>query len=183
MVVVTARCEEAAEVYAKALRAKAGTVLRESHIDLEVLGVTDPVSGGQSVHVGSGGATVNALLTVAEHLTARKGEATVNGDVLRGVHVLVVHAGGEEQNVPPFLPYTKAFDSVSTTDALHVDRLLHALALMCEGAAPGLWVCSTQGILTSTEWQMPSRSPRGGVTVFAALGSYQEAAAHGGVEP
>ena len=151
VVVVTARTEASTNTYVQALRKRAAAVYGDK-FDLEVLGVTDPIGfDGTPIHVGSGGATVNALLVASEWLTARQGEATVSGEILRGVHVLVVHAGGEEQHVPPFFPYAKAFDSPSTTEALKIDRLLRALENMCAGANPGLWVCSTQGILSSSE--------------------------------
>jgi len=207
IVVVTARTEPSTNTYVEALKKRAAAVYGEKQLDLEILGVTDPVSilDGQPIHVGSGGATVNALLVAAEHLTARQGEATVSGEILKGVHVLVVHAGGEEQHAPPFFPYAKAFDSPSTTAALHIDRLLRALEAMCAGANPGLWVCSTQGILSSSEyvdasmrclamisvispfcflvwvrgWLFSRRCQQRGVTVFAASGSYEEAKDHG----
>ena len=106
---VTASTDVAAEVYRCAIHARAvqlfGTSLQG--IDLEVLGVSDPCVQGRQLRVGSGGATVNALLVAAEHLTARMGEATVSSDALRGAHVVVVHAGGEEQHVPPFFPFAK----------------------------------------------------------------------------
>lgn len=42
-------------------------------------------------HVGSGGATLNALLVAAEHLSARAGCTVVTSDVLLKAWILILH--------------------------------------------------------------------------------------------
>lgn len=51
-----------------------------------LLTVEDP-----QAHVGSGGATLNALLVAAEHLSARAGHTVVSSDVLQGARLLILH--------------------------------------------------------------------------------------------
>eukprot|EP00058_Branchiostoma_floridae_P019145 XP_002604634.1 hypothetical protein BRAFLDRAFT_92868 [Branchiostoma floridae] len=57
--------------------------------DTLLLTVEDP-----KAHVGSGGATLNALLIVAEHLSARSHFTVVNSDVLSDADVLIMHIDG-----------------------------------------------------------------------------------------
>lgn len=43
--------------------------------------------------LGSGGATLNALLVAAEHLSNRAGHTVVTADVLDDAHILLLHTG------------------------------------------------------------------------------------------
>uniref|UniRef100_A0A8C7QDA9 L-fucose kinase n=1 Tax=Oncorhynchus mykiss TaxID=8022 RepID=A0A8C7QDA9_ONCMY len=54
-----------------------------------LLTVSDPQEPG----LGSGGATLNALLVAAEHLSARAGYTVVTADVLDDAHILILHTG------------------------------------------------------------------------------------------
>ncbi|XP_027475902.1 L-fucose kinase isoform X4 [Zalophus californianus] len=53
-----------------------------------LLAVEDP-----ETRVGSGGATLNALLVAAEHLSARAGFTVVTSDVLHSARILILHMG------------------------------------------------------------------------------------------
>ncbi|XP_034494770.1 L-fucose kinase isoform X2 [Ailuropoda melanoleuca] len=53
-----------------------------------LLAVEDP-----ETRVGSGGATLNALLVAAEHLSARAGFTVVTADVLHSARILILHMG------------------------------------------------------------------------------------------
>ncbi|CAH3182946.1 unnamed protein product, partial [Porites evermanni] len=54
--------------------------------DVLVLTLEDP-----KARVGSGGATVNALLVVTEHLSAKAGYETLNLSVLENANILIMH--------------------------------------------------------------------------------------------
>ncbi|GCB64857.1 hypothetical protein scyTo_0011810 [Scyliorhinus torazame] len=51
-----------------------------------LLTVEDP-----EIRVGSGGATLNALLVAAEHLSAKAGYTVVTSDVLQTARILILH--------------------------------------------------------------------------------------------
>ena len=55
-----------------------------------LLAVPDP----SSERVGSGGATLNALLTVSEYLSARAGLSYIDPEILQDSKILIIHSGG-----------------------------------------------------------------------------------------
>jgi hypothetical protein len=55
-----------------------------------LLTIADPWSNTGS-GVGSGGATINALLYTVEHLCARKGHQVLSPDVLSDADILIIH--------------------------------------------------------------------------------------------
>ncbi|XP_078608481.1 L-fucose kinase-like isoform X1 [Branchiostoma floridae x Branchiostoma japonicum] len=119
--------------------------------DTLLLTVEDP-----KAHVGSGGATLNALLIVAEHLSARSHFTVVNSDVLSDADVLIMHMGRDF----PYNPCGKAFTTLPATltadtavgyDGLfcNLDSLLDTMTRkISPGSPPGVWVCSTDMLLT-----------------------------------
>uniref|UniRef100_A0A674IWP1 L-fucose kinase n=1 Tax=Terrapene triunguis TaxID=2587831 RepID=A0A674IWP1_9SAUR len=103
--------------------------------------------------VGSGGATLNALLVAAEHLSARAGCTVVTADVLREARILILHMGRDF----PFDDCSRAFTCLPVEDpdapaealTCNLDSLLGTMThQLCRGSPPGVWVCSTDMLLT-----------------------------------
>lgn len=117
--------------------------------DTILLTVEDPKS-----QVGSGGATLNALLVVAEHISAKMGYTVVNSDVLNTSLILIVHMGRSFPNDPcgrafvslPLIPE----DSGKGCESLvcNLDLLLETLTTKFAPCSPkGVWVCSSDMFL------------------------------------
>lgn len=86
VIILTCQYKDSVEVFQRELEVRqkreqipAGTLL---------LAVEDPES-----RVGSGGATLNALLVAAEHLSARAGFTVITSDVLHSARILILHMG------------------------------------------------------------------------------------------
>ncbi|XP_021373527.1 L-fucose kinase-like isoform X1 [Mizuhopecten yessoensis] len=119
--------------------------------DVLLLTVEDPKSS-----VGSGGATINALLTVTEYLSAQRGYSIINPDVLQEAKVLILHCGRNY----PYEPCGRAFitlpasltspeyDGMTTNLDLLLKNLTEKLAVK---SPPGIWVSSTDMILSIPE--------------------------------
>ncbi|XP_048578770.1 L-fucose kinase [Nematostella vectensis] len=120
--------------------------------DTLLLALEDP-----KARVGSGGATLNALLVVTEHLSAQAGFLTVESKVLRDADILIMHMGRNY----PFSACGRAF---TTLPAKYNDRspvmlydslvdvfgsLLYLLTYtVCPDSPSGVWVCSTDQMLS-----------------------------------
>eukprot|EP01052_Picozoa_sp_SAG31_P015513 SAG31_NODE_999_length_10457_cov_3.482622_9_plen_284_part_00 len=111
--------------------------------------------------VGSGGATLNALLAVTEQLSARRGTGTLEPTVLQDSHILIVH-GATNYHVPAANHVGKAFSALpavasgagSTAPLLtKIDLIFQVLACWVEGAAPGVWVSTSEFFLNLPEGQ------------------------------
>ncbi|ELT87342.1 hypothetical protein CAPTEDRAFT_168598 [Capitella teleta] len=146
-IVLTCQDKEGAKTFNEELKyhQQSGVIAKETLI----LTVEDPKSS-----VGSGGATLNALLVVAEHLSALQGFTVVNGDVLNGAHILILHMGrhfpcdpcGRAFTILPLercSPSNQSTNLVSNFDVL-LDAVTHKLA---RDSPPGIWVCSTDMLL------------------------------------
>ncbi|XP_072291330.1 L-fucose kinase [Eucyclogobius newberryi] len=134
--------------------------------------------------LGSGGATLNALLVAAEHLSNGAGHTVVTADVLDDAHVLILHTGRDFPWssccrafcwIPVENPDLKVQAPVCCLDVL-LDRLSNQI---CPGSPPGVWVCSTDMMLSippdfSLSWEGFS-----GVRVLALPGEITYAANHG----
>nr|XP_058947533.1 L-fucose kinase-like [Pocillopora verrucosa] len=114
--------------------------------DTLVLALEDPRGG-----VGSGGATLNALLVVTEHLSAKAGFQVANESVLENANILLMHMGGDF----PFSPCGRFFNTLPAKhseeskenlyDALvtNFDYMLHVISETLSANAPaGVWICS-----------------------------------------
>lgn len=116
---------------------------------VKTLVVEDPAS-----NIGSGAATLNALLVVTEFLSAHSGYTVVSPDVLEKSRILILHHGREYA----FEPRGKAFMSILGIHAASVDQvsghsanlenILNLASQMHQNGPPGVWVCSTDMILT-----------------------------------
>uniref|UniRef100_A0A8C5BCZ9 L-fucose kinase n=1 Tax=Gadus morhua TaxID=8049 RepID=A0A8C5BCZ9_GADMO len=134
--------------------------------------------------LGSGGATLNALLVAAEHLSARAGHTVVTADVLEHSHILVLHTGRDY----PWGGCSRAFSWLAeeaasprlTAPVCCVDQLLDRLdTQICPGSPPGVWVCSTDMLLSLPLDYAPSWEGFSGVRVLALPGDPSFAAHHG----
>ena len=116
--------------------------------DLIILCIEDPQDG-----IGSGGATLNALLTLTEHLSAQHGFTVVTSDVLKHSRVLMMHSGRYFPFDPccrsfvslPLLPVDREPDYLVT----NFDALYHLVTIqLAHDTPPGLWICSCDMMLS-----------------------------------
>ncbi|KAG7256593.1 hypothetical protein CRUP_024425 [Coryphaenoides rupestris] len=146
-----------------------------------LLTVADP-----EARLGSGGATLNALLVAAEHLSARAGFTVVTADVLDHAHILILHTGRDF----PWGGCSRAFSWLAEEEegesrsvqgpVCCVDRLLACLdTQICPGSPPGVWVCSTDMLLSIPANYALSWEGFSGVRVLALPGDPSFAANHG----
>ncbi|KAK5866758.1 hypothetical protein PBY51_011308 [Eleginops maclovinus] len=133
--------------------------------------------------LGSGGATLNALLVAAEHLSNRAGHTVVTADVLDDAHILILHTGRDF----PWGSCSRAFCWLPTEAPGPVQAPLCVLDLLllrlrdqvCPGSPPGVWVCSTDSILHLPQDFVLSWEGFSGVRVLALPGDISYAADHG----
>eukprot|EP00047_Mylnosiga_fluctuans_P004512 m.234963 g.234963 ORF g.234963 m.234963 type:complete len:1084 (-) comp12747_c0_seq1:63-3314(-) len=138
-----------------------------------------------NARVGSGGATLNALLVVTELLSALAGQTVVHSETLENARILILHLGGA------FLcdPCGKAFTTVAATQtngahqalACNVDFLLETVDRLRADAPPGVWVCSTEMFLTlpASHLKIDWSKIKSGFVVFSGLTDAAYAANHG----
>ncbi|XP_020504500.3 L-fucose kinase [Labrus bergylta] len=134
--------------------------------------------------LGSGGATLNALLVAAEHLSSRAGHTVVTADVLDDAHILILHTGRDF----PWSSCSRAFcwlpaerpEQRVQAPVCCVDLLLDCLTnQVCPGSPPGVWVCSTDMVLTVPPEFVLSWDGFSGVRVLALPGDVSYATNHG----
>ncbi|XP_037265116.1 L-fucose kinase isoform X1 [Falco rusticolus] len=144
-----------------------------------LLAVEDPWA-----RLGSGGATLNALLVAAEHLSARAGCTVVTADVLRDARILILHTGRDFS----FDDCGRAFtclpveepDAPAEALVCNLDSLLGTMThRLCVGSPPGVWVCSTDMLLTMPSSPGINWDGFQGVRVIAVPGSQAYARDHG----
>lgn len=173
---VTADTRRQADYYVRQLRCRPGLKCRE------IVGVCTSIDAAGS-RLGSGGATLHALLTVAERLSAAAGDETCGADRLRGKKVLILHSGASGLNGGAlWLPVPL---DAGGGPAASVDVVLSAVNGAAATSGPGVWVCSgelllssaTRAALASLDWTAGGR--RGAVTALAVPGSGAVAAKHG----
>ncbi|XP_032926040.1 L-fucose kinase isoform X1 [Catharus ustulatus] len=144
-----------------------------------LLAVEDPWA-----HLGSGGATLNALLVAAEHLSARAGYTVVTADVLRDARILILHMGRDFSFDDCGRAFTclPAEEPGAAAEALvcNLDSLLGTMThRLCVGSPPGVWVCSTDMLLTVPSTPGINWDGFQGVRVIAVPGSPAYARNHG----
>ncbi|XP_048402241.1 L-fucose kinase [Stegostoma tigrinum] len=147
--------------------------------DVVLLTVEDP-----QTRVGSGGATLNALLVAAEHLSAKAGYTVVTSDVLQTARILILHMGRDF----PFDDCGRSFtclplenyDSKAEALVCNIDVLLHIMTYkLGPGCTPGVWVCSTDMILTVPSCPDICWEGFAGVKVVSVPGTVSYARNHG----
>ncbi|CAF1274250.1 unnamed protein product [Adineta steineri] len=146
VIVVTAQDQETAYAFDFILRQRQRYGLIDK--STTILTVNDPQE-----KLGSGGATLNALLVVTEHLSAKAGYSLVNTNVLHSAHILILHSGRT-------FPYDACHRSLATLPArfgphrpwllTNLDLLLHDFNnLIASSQLPyGVWVSSTDAFIT-----------------------------------
>lgn len=152
--------------------------------DVAFLVVEDP-----KPNIGSGSATLNAMLRVAEFLAAREGMTVVSEDTLCSFHILILHMG---RTTFPFCPYGHGFmphpspspsPSPERTETwTNFDELMLFLDRLCAGTPPGVWVASTDMLLTSSDGIISenlSHSFEEGITVVTVSCPPEHAILHG----
>ncbi|XP_033113326.1 L-fucose kinase-like [Anneissia japonica] len=147
-IALTCRNKVDAHVYQRELEMRKKKGLIDKNV--VIVTVEDPEGS-----VGSGGATLNALLVLAEHLSAKKNFTVLNVDVLSGARILILHVGSDYV----FDACSKAFVTLPVTmktieeegyDSLvcNLDYILHFMTFkIAVNAPPGVWVCSTEMLL------------------------------------
>ncbi|XP_037538541.1 L-fucose kinase [Nematolebias whitei] len=134
--------------------------------------------------LGSGGATLNALLVAAEHLSSRAGHTVVTADVLDEAHILILHTGRDFpwsscSRAFCWLPEERSEQKVQAPVCV-LDLLLDRLSTqICPGSPPGVWVCSTDMILSIPPDFVLSWDGFSGVRVLAVPGDVSFAVDHG----
>ncbi|XP_052231243.1 L-fucose kinase-like isoform X2 [Dreissena polymorpha] len=116
--------------------------------DVFLLTVEDPKQD-----VGSGGATINALLTVAEYISAQRGYNVLSTEILKDSYILILHNGRGYTYDSCGRPFTCVPAQFHTSDhdglICMVDLLMKLITekiAVCAG--PGVWVSSVDMILS-----------------------------------
>ena len=116
--------------------------------NLVIFCIEDPQEG-----IGSGGATLNALLIVTERLSFQNGFTVVTSDVLKNARILLMHTGRYFSNGPcsrsfvclPLSPETGESECLVS----NFDVLYHIVTTqLSDGSPPGLWICSCDTLLS-----------------------------------
>lgn len=176
VIVVTAANEKQAALYEKEMlfRQKRGLIPQETAI----LTVADPVG----VRIGSGGATLNALLAAAEDLSARAGRSVLDPDVVRSSRVLIIHSGGDSRRIPQASAYGKAFSLLPIPDGhgelfAPIDLLIRDMTRVCSSVETGVFVASCDIVLHLPESDF--NWPRQGVVGLAIPADASYGTRHG----
>ena len=188
--VAQAKAFQAELSYRKALGALAGVGPHTI-----VMAVPDPHpqpanvwEGGTAV--GSGGATLNAILGVTEQLSARRGTGTLDASVLQTHRILVLHTA-TSRCIPAVGGVGKAFctlpaEIVSQEEAgqgtgglvTNLDLVLHMMSRWVGDADAGVWVCSTEFFMAVPEKLAPIQWTNG-ITAVALPCDASVGAQHG----
>ncbi|XP_041455292.1 L-fucose kinase-like [Lytechinus variegatus] len=181
-IVITCQKKESARAFQEELENRQ----RKGHVDPQTLLLTveDPLS-----KVGSGGATLNALLVVAEHLSQQQGYTVVNSDVLAEAKILILHVG----EAFPFDPCGRGFVTLpckySSSETIgydglvtNIDSIIHTISTKLSVESPaGVWVSSTDMLLTipSSGQKIDWSSSEDSAYIFAVPASDTYAKNHG----
>ena len=181
-IAVTAPTQEAANEVCRMLP----SALRESTVLLAVPDAT-------SLKVGSGAATLNALLTVAEELSARAGFSTLSAEPLRDARVLVLHSGASARGGSPNPCLPQALTTLPTVGTVPgeaeavsmAEWAVRTASRLFDDMPPGLVVCSTDSLLLLPSAVAVQRAVLGEVAgaVVAVPQSLKVAAEHGVCAP
>ena len=144
----------------------------------EVLVVPDPGDDGGG-GVGSGGATLNALLVATEHLSARAGHTTVVSDLLFTARILIVHLGPALLPLPTGLQYIADDEAQLAVPATNLERTLEVASRLVRDQE-GVLVASAD-ILLQGRLELEEVSLASGDIVLPTLTSSPEYASQHGV--
>ena len=95
--------------------------------------------GGGGGGVGSGGATLNALLVGVEHLSARAGHSTVVAELLTTARILILHVGPALLPLPAGLLYVGEGRGVEDTSlpATNIQRTVEVASVLAKSFTAG----------------------------------------------
>ncbi|CAH2323870.1 L-fucose kinase isoform X1 [Pelobates cultripes] len=177
VVVLTCQYEDSVHAFQRELETrKSHGVLPPETI---LLTVEDP-----QARVGSGGATLNALLVAAEHLSARAGYTVVSSDVLNDARILILHVGRDFL----FDDCGRGFTVLPVEDpeapveclTCNLDSLLATMRYqLCPGSPSGVWICSTDMVLTLPSNPRIEWAQFRGARVISLPGTPEYAKKHG----
>ena len=144
----------------------------------EVLVVPDPGDGESGGGVGSGGATLNALLVVTEHLSAVSGHTTLVSDLLYTARILIVHLGPALLPLPTGLQYIAEDDTAeSVVPSTNLERTIE-LATRLVRDNEGVLVASAD-ILLEGRLEVEELSLTGDIVIPTVKSSAEYASQHG----
>lgn len=148
-----------------------------------ILAIHDP-----ALKIGSGAATLNGLLVVGEHLSARDHKTYIDTELIKKCRILLLHVGGELQQVPPCNYCGKALSPLPVEEidgdlVAPIDILISNVNLLVASLPPGLLVASTEAILSlhdvpaygtdNNPWYLP------GVTILTLPVEISQGTLHG----
>ncbi|CAL4121112.1 unnamed protein product, partial [Meganyctiphanes norvegica] len=147
----------------------------------------DVYASNKTTGVGSGGATLNALLVAIERLSALKHYTTIRNDIVYNSRILIIHCGRSLAHYPggsAFLPVSPKLSCVpSDVYALPPTLLLHALWMttkLSTKSANGVWVTSVDAFLPgSPHMTVPETKDIKGAVLFVVKSSIEHAVNHG----
>jgi len=180
--IVTAANEEQAKAYREqlAIRRDLGQISRVG----EILVLADP----EGCRIGSGGSTILCLLEVITRELRRLGKKPTSPsawkEALAGVHVLIVHAGGDARRLPAYSPCGKIFipvpgESDSALGLTLLDRQLpRYLSLPAPADGSGQVVVTTGDVFLDFD-SSRLRFGRKGITAIGCFADPKLASAHG----
>ena len=175
VICITAHLASTAEALAKELQYYSGVSCDK------IIAVSD-LAGAK---MGSGGATLDALVMVVEHLSSLNGDPYHNEQRLKGKRILILHTGGNTYNPASWLPSTQcASDGRPQTAIELLFQTLHAIGTPPKDEDCELWVCSSEMLVTSgldlvesvesaLDWSQR------GMTIFSQAIPVHQAASHG----
>ncbi|XP_047135189.1 L-fucose kinase isoform X1 [Hydra vulgaris] len=149
-IVITCSDPDSAQSFQKEVEIRQQKML----IDPEtiILCVVDP-----RPNIGSGGATLNAILHITEHISALQGYTVISSDVLQNKHILIVHMGLSTPYTacsPAFISLPAFIENVDNTGAkfsslatLFDIFLLMAVNIISKDSPAGFWVCNCDRML------------------------------------
>lgn len=194
MAVTGAQADVAEAVAALRLRQERGVGTHESGLTSGTTFVAAPdFAPSTTAPLGSGAATLNALLVLAEHLSAQEGYSFVESQVVQRGLIAIVHLGGRDRpRVPPADPVPKALALLPLAPVAGrqeqsepqqegdevvaaIDLLLAGLVRLCHGLESGVVVGSTEALLVVPD---EGEGQLGGVSPDCATLLAVEAPAH-----
>ncbi|KAK3858192.1 hypothetical protein Pcinc_035600 [Petrolisthes cinctipes] len=142
---------------------------------------------GPTTGVGSGGATINAILVAAERLSAQLHHTTVTSEVVEGSRILVVHIGRHLPHTPGGSVLLRVSPSLScvppracTTPPTLLQHNIWMATKMSSKTGAGVWVTSLDTFIPNTaDLRPPLIEGCKGAVVVTQAASLQHAALHG----
>uniref|UniRef100_A0A7I5E748 GHMP_kinases_N domain-containing protein n=1 Tax=Haemonchus contortus TaxID=6289 RepID=A0A7I5E748_HAECO len=135
--------------------------------------------------VGSAGSALNALLTTAEHLCARRGLSVLNESLLESSKILILQLGSPDESLPlgaGFLPLLKIAECPWIMPDYPIVHTIHNVNELAANCDHGVWICGTD-----TLWKLPGKTNEFNlksdeIAAFCFEGDCQQTLSHGTYE-